>query len=117
MYQVIFYRLPNGTAPAEEFIQDLEEGIRAKALRSIGLLEENGPDLGMPFSRFLVRGIYELRIQESGNAVRVLYFFMKGRTAVLTHGFVKKTQTTPLREIDRARRYRTDFESGGLANG
>ena len=40
---------------------------------------------------------------------RVLYFFVVGRRVILTNGFVKKTMKTPLCEIERAKRYRADF--------
>lgn len=38
-----------------------------------------------------------------------MYFFVIGNKAVLTHGFTKKTQKTPIKEIDRAKRYRDDY--------
>ena len=51
----------------------------------------------------------ELRISFGGNITRVLYFFIVGDTAVLTNGFVKKTQQTPPQEIARAKEYREDY--------
>ena len=39
----------------------------------------------------------------------MLYFFVMGKRAVLTNGFVKKTQETPPEEIDRAKRYRAEY--------
>ena len=41
---------------------------------------------------------------------RVLYFFVVGKKVILTNGFVKKTSKTPPREIDRAKRYRADYQ-------
>jgi len=52
----------------------------------------------------------ELRTIFGNNISRVLYFFMVGDTAVLTNGFIKKTQKTPPEEIDRAKRYRDDYK-------
>ena len=54
-------------------------------------------------------GIFELRVQETGNIYRVLYFFYIGKRIILTHGFVKKTQKTPPNEIKRAKQYRENF--------
>ena len=51
----------------------------------------------------------ELRISFGGYITRVLYFFIVGDTAVLTNGFVKKTQQTPPQEIARAKEYREDY--------
>jgi phage-related protein len=52
--------------------------------------------------------IWECRIQFGSNAYRILCFFL-GNSVVLTHGFVKKSQKTPAREIERAEAYRRDF--------
>lgn len=63
----------------------------------------------MPFSRHLEDGIFELRTPQGSNITRVLYFFVVGERAILTHGFVKKTQRTPPREIERAKKARDDW--------
>ena len=65
----------------------------------------------MPFSRHLEDGIYELRTPQGNNITRVLYFFVVGERAILTHGFVKKPQKTPVREIERAKRARDDWRA------
>lgn len=52
--------------------------------------------------------LWECRVKLGSNIYRLLAFFM-GREVVLTHGFAKKTQKTPAGEIDRARRYRTEY--------
>ena len=40
---------------------------------------------------------------------RVLYFFYVDRHIILTNGFIKKTKKTPLKEIERAKQYRSDY--------
>ena len=65
----------------------------------------------MPFSRYLEDGIYELRTSQGSNITRVLYFFVVGERVILTHGFVKKTQKTPPREIERAKKARDDWRA------
>lgn len=85
--------------------------MRAKVFGRLELLKEHEPALGMPFSRHLDDGIFELRTVQGSNITRVLYFFVAGGEIVLTHGFVKKTQKTPAREIERAKRMREDWRS------
>jgi len=51
----------------------------------------------------------ELRISAGNNISRILYFFIVGNTAILTNGFIKKTQKTPPIEIERAKQYRADY--------
>ena len=63
----------------------------------------------MPFARHLEDGIYELRIPQGSDITRLLYFFCIGDRAIVTNGFVKKTQRTPRREIEKAKRYRDDW--------
>ncbi len=84
--------------------------LRVKTMRSIMLLEEFGTELRLPYSRPLGDGIFELRSISGSNITRVLYFFIKGNTAILTHGFTKKQSKTPVREITKAKFYRSDYE-------
>ena len=83
--------------------------MKAKVFGRIELLEEYGPRRGMPFSRHLSDGIFELRTVQGNNITRVLYFFIVGQQVILTHGFVKKTQKTPAREIEKAKRIRDEW--------
>ena len=53
--------------------------------------------------------IWEARIQFGSNAYRMFCFFLDNSVIVLTHGFVKKSQKTPVHEIEKAEAYRRDF--------
>ena len=108
---VKFYDLADGTKPAKDFVLELRPKMRAKVYRAIDMLETNGADLREPYSKHLNDGIFELRAQIGSDISRVLYFFMVGKKAILTHGFIKKTQKTPPSEIDRAKKYRAEFLS------
>ena len=83
--------------------------MRAKLLTMLSFLEEKGPQLREPYSKSLGDGIFELRAKQASGITRVLYFFIVGKKAVLTNGFVKKTSKTPPAEIERAKRYRSDY--------
>ena len=74
-------------------------------------LEEKGILLREPYSKHLDDGIFELRTQAGNNITRVLFFFFVGNVAVLTNGFVKKSQKTPSAEIQKAKVYRAEFLS------
>ena len=79
-FDVIFYDLPNGVKPAEEFILSLDKKMRAKVLREITLLAANGYELREPDSKSLGDGIFELRAKVGTDISRVLYFFFVGHT-------------------------------------
>lgn len=105
-----FYTKQSGEQPAKDFILELEPKMQAKIIKVLDLLENNGPLTGLPYSEHLENGIFEIRAKQGTNITRVLYFFSVGRKIILTNGFVKKTQKTPRREIDLAKKYRSDFE-------
>lgn len=108
-FDVIFYDLPNGKEPVREFLDSLDNKMRAKMLREIGLLATNGPDLREPNSKNIGDGIFELRAKVGSDISRVLYFFFVGQRAILTNGFIKKTAKTPPAEIEKAKRYRAEY--------
>ena len=84
----------------EKFIQSLEKNTIARVIHTIELLEKFGNELGMPHSKMVWRGIFELRIN-GGQNVRIFYAFSKNK-AILLHGFIKKTSKIPKKEIDTA---------------
>ena len=110
-FEIIFYEDADGTEPAKEFILNLDVKMRAKMIRTIEMLKKNGNKLREPESKPLDDGIMELRAKVGSDISRVLYFFIIGKKAVLTNGFIKKTQKTPRLEIKRAKRYRADYLS------
>ena len=107
--KVILYKQQDGTIPVNDFLQGLDAKMRAKMARAIDRLKINGYELREPYSKSISDGIFELRAQAATNISRVLYFFVVNGKAVLTHGFVKKTEKTPQAEIERAKRYREDY--------
>lgn len=93
----------------ERFVRSLEKQTVAKILHTLDLLEEFGPRLGMPHSRRVGNKLFELRIRGL-QEVRLLYCFSKN-TAVILHGFVKKSQKIPKKELECARRRMRTIDS------
>lgn len=110
-FEIIFYKSVDGYIPVQDFLDGLDDKMRAKMLLSIRIIKENGPLVRLPYSEEIEDGIFELRAKYGSNISRVLYFFVVGRKIVLTNGFLKKTQKTPKREIEKAKRYREDYLS------
>ena len=106
---VEFYELADGTEPVRDFLDSLEPKLKAKMFREIDLLMANGPDLRMPHSRSVEDGIFELRAKQGTDISRVLYFFFFGKKAVLSNGFIKKSQKTPKKELELAKKNRDDY--------
>ena len=113
-YNIIMYQKNNGEKPVERFLHGLNVKTKARAMRMIKILKDNGTRLREPYSKSLGDGIFELRIQQGNDRARILYFFMHGNNIVLTNGFVKKTQKTPNKELEKAKRYRKIFLEKGV---
>jgi phage-related protein len=78
----------------------------------VELLVEFGPSLRMPHSRALGSGLFELRPRGKEGIGRVFYCFVMERRIVILHGFVKKTQGTPKKELNIARRRMKEVQNG-----
>lgn len=108
-FEVIPYTMEDGTIPFYEFLGKQSNKMQAKVLMELELLEDYGNELGGKYTKHLGDGIFELRIKVSTDITRVLYFFYIDKRIILTNGFVKKTQKTPRREIEKAKKYRKDY--------
>ncbi len=113
-WRVDYYQKENGEIPVLEFLRSLEPKLRAKTQSTIDLLEACGTNLKEPYVSSVkgekYKGLWELRVKFASDITRVFYFTFKGNTFILLHGFRKKTGKTPSGELDRAMRYKRDFE-------
>lgn len=104
--KVEFLVLPNGKRPAEEFLSGLDNQALAKVYKLIERLEVDGR-LGFPHAKKLegYKGLWELRVNSQRGAVRIFYVYWEQDTVILVSGFMKKSQKTPLRELERTVNY------------
>lgn len=82
----------------------LPAGLLARYLRYADRMEVYGPDLGMPHTRAMGGGLFELRLKASEGIARVFYCTMIGKRIMILHPFTKKTKKTPPKELGIARR-------------
>ena len=109
MFEVVFYQKTNGTEPMKQHLDGLPLKLRAKVLRNLQILQEKGNELRAPETKFIGEGLFELRTVFSGDIERAFFFFVDGKKIIVTNGFVKKTQKTPQKEIERAKEYMQDY--------
>jgi len=106
---IIFYKTVDGKCPVQEFLDSLSGKVAQKIAWVLRLLEDLEIVPSFYFKKLVgTEEIWECRIQFGSNAYRIFCFFIDN-TIVLTHGFLKKTQKTPIHEIERAVAYRRDF--------
>ncbi len=99
-YQIIFYETSSQN-PVKDFILSLDEKTQIKFGALLKRLENNPMRL-KEFSKKLTKNIYELRLYYNQKWHRILYTFEKNKIILLLHGFIKKTNKIPLKEIKTA---------------
>jgi len=100
----------DNTVPVNDFLESLDVKMRAKAFHELNILQQFGPSLREPHSKLIKNGLFELRIKIGSDISRIFYFFRIGNKIILTNGFIKKTNKTPKGEIEKAIKYKTDYE-------
>ena len=88
----------------QEWLDDLPVGIQASFTRLTELLILFGADLHLPFSRALGNGLFELRLKGKEGIARVFYCMLLDKKIIFLHGFIKKTQQIPNKELKIALR-------------
>ncbi len=112
LYKVEFYKDKDGKEPVKEYIIKLSEKndknsrINLNKIRDyVKFLSEYGTRAGEPYVKHLDGEIWELRPLRN----RILFFGYDGNRIILLSHFIKKTQKTPRREIDKAQRLMNNY--------
>ena len=92
-------------------IEEWPVGVYADFLRLTELLEEGGLDMRMPHSRAMKDGLFELRCKGPEGIGRAFYCTQVGRELVILHSIIKKTQATPAKDLELARKRLKEVKS------
>ena len=79
-------------------------GILANFLHILEMIEEFGPALGKPHTAPMGSGLFEIRAKGKEGIGRAFFCAVKEQEIVILHSFIKKTQRTPKKELEKARR-------------
>ena len=90
-------------AKVAKVIEAWPNGILADFDRIAKMMREHGPDLGLPHTRAMGGGLFEIRAKGREGIGRALYCTVVGERIVILHAFIKKTEQTPPRELATAR--------------
>jgi len=104
-----YYRDAKGNEPVKEFLNYLSLSAKVKMMRFIEFLAERGVLLKEPHTRQVKGKIRELRVKDPQGAIRILYFAYTGKRFILLHGFIKKTDKTPVSDIAIAEKRMNDY--------
>jgi phage-related protein len=107
---VVFYKEEGSeNEPVKEWLYSLDKNCRkiiGKDMRTVQL----GWPLGMPLVRSLGDKLWEMRFRLPDNIARIIFKMIQGEM-VLLHGFIKKTQKTPLEDIQIAKKRAKKYEA------
>jgi phage-related protein len=96
-------------------IMKFAPGIQARYVHLTERMVAFGPNLGMPHSRAMGNGLFELRMKSKEGIGRVFYCILPSRRIMMLHAFVKKTTKTPANELRianaRAKEVQADADS------
>lgn len=110
-WKILLYKTPQGETPVNDFILGLELKAQSKVYSAIKLLRTFGIFVGSPHIKKLTgTELWELRILGS-DSIRVLYIALTGKIFLLLHGFKKKKDKTPPKEIRIAEDRLAEFRS------
>lgn len=88
----------------QEIISSWPIGIRAYYARITERMMLYGPNLGMPFTRSMGRGLFEIRVRSKEGIARAFFCTIVDRRIVILHAYIKKSQKTPSKELKLARK-------------
>ena len=93
-YKILFF-----ASSVQALIEKWPVGIYASFIRIAEQMEMSGPNLGMPYTKAMGDGLFEIRARGPEGIGRAFFCCIKGRRVVILHGFVKKTQATTIKEL------------------
>ena len=97
-WQIIYFN-----QKLEEDILNLPDGLLARYLRLTDLMLEFGSNLGLPHTKPIDNGLFELRVKSKEGIARVFFCTKIGKKIIMLHSFIKKSQKTPKKEIKIAK--------------
>ena len=109
----IFYRTEAGGEPVRDWLKGLPLSEDRKQIGEDIKTVEFGWPIGMPVCKSIGDGICEVRTRLTQNRIaRVLFYIDKKNRMVLLHGFIKKTQKTPVEDLELARTNKRKHQRG-----
>ena len=119
MFKIRFYKDRHGNDLLAVYLAELAEKSKTsknervkfnKIIQYMELLKKHGTKLGEPYVKHIDDDIWELRPISD----RILFFYWRDGYFIMLHHFAKKTNKTPQREIEQAKRKQKDFLERGM---
>ena len=118
-YKIVFWQDENGYSESQDYIMDLKNrSVKSKDARIKlnkiveyrDMLKTYGTEIGEPYIKHIDCEIFELRPLRD----RFFFFYKQENRYIILNHFVKRTQKTPRREIEKAFKLAKDFNERNL---
>jgi phage-related protein len=86
----------------EKDILALPDTLLARFIKMTEIMQEFGPNIGMPHTKTIGNGLFELRLKGKEGIARIFYCTLINKRIYLLHSFIKKTEKTPLKDLQLA---------------
>ena len=96
----------------QQEIMELPKTLAAKYAGLTKLMLEYGSNLGLPYTKSMGDGLFELRLKGQEGIARVFYCTVINKQIVMLHSFIKKTDKTPNKELDIAAKRMKEIKNG-----
>jgi len=95
----------------QDFFEKQSKKVKAKIIWTFELIEDlqRIPEIYLKHIEN-TEGLYEIRVQQGSDIFRIFCFFDEGQLVILANGFQKKTQKTPIKEIELALKIKAAYE-------
>lgn len=98
-WQILYYN-----ENVKKSIRALPQGLYARFLRMVQTMTQNVPNLGMPHTKSMGDGLFEMRLKAQEGTARVFYCTVVNNKIYLLHSLIKKTQKTLKKDLDIAKK-------------
>jgi phage-related protein len=110
-FEIQFYKKSNKN-PIMDFILSLEEETQLDILALLKKMEDDPFTLGTMSKKIKgVKNLFELRIKGRNKIIRLFYCYKKNKIIIVLHGFIKKTQKIPPKELELAIKRKKEIEN------
>lgn len=110
-FEIQFYKKGNKN-PIMDFILSLNEETQLDVLAILQKMEIDPFNLGTLSKKIKgVKNLFELRVKGRNIIIRLFYCYKKNKIVIILHGFIKKTQKTPKKELDIVIKRKKEIEN------
>ena len=103
LYIIMEWKIQYYSEKVRYRIDQWPPGIRAYYARITEKMQIYGPNLGMPFTRSMGQGLFEIRARGKEGIGRAFFCALVENEILILHAFIKKSQKTPKNDLEIAR--------------